>query len=206
MASPIALVIATLLYVSSRSPSHRNSRRWRLHRILGRIEVLLILLLVAPSGLIMAFHTLHGTPAAFGFACHSLATATAAAMTFRSAVRGQYAQHKQWAIRCWLLLCGPLLFRITSGLLIVLDTETVWFYQLNAWTSWIAPWLIYDLLVWRTAMKTKQQRAARTGHPSKASPSAGPSVRLGFTLVELLVVIAIIGVLIGSIASHARFS
>ncbi len=205
VASPIALIIATLLYLSGRRPSCQGSLSWKLHRVFGRIEILLILLFVAPSGLTMAFHTLHGTPAAIGFACHSLATAIAAGMTFWTAAHRRFAQHKQWAMRCWLLLCGPLLFRLTTGLLIVLEAESVWFYQLNAWTSWIAPWCIYELLNWRTAMKTNQQLATRTLNQNKVSPSiTASSVRLGFTILELLVVIAIIGVILGLLLPATR--
>jgi Predicted membrane protein (DUF2306) len=165
VASPIAILLATGLFLSAAnaqrltenwfgrsflsvfSRSSDSVSFWAVHRLLGKIEIVLVVLLVAPSGLVMAWGTLFGPVAALGFAAHSLATFGSGLATIYYARARKIAVHQFWATACWLLLCGPLVFRLTAGLSIVAGWESPTIYQLNAWTSWLVPLLVW--LSWR---------------------------------------------------------
>ena len=120
------------------------SERFRLvfsqwHRHLGRIQVVLILLLLVPSGIWMALHAETGPIAGAGFA--SLAGATGLCVWFgwRAAARRRFAEHRQWMWRCFLLLCSAVLLRLIGGMFTVAGIEAEWTYGLAAWISWLAP-------------------------------------------------------------------
>ncbi len=76
------------------------------HRCLGRVQIACVLLLVAPSGLWMAFHAETGAIAGFGFAALAVATGFCISFGWRSAVKRRFAEHRRWMWRCFLLLCS----------------------------------------------------------------------------------------------------
>lgn len=140
LASPIALVVAAYLMLSGRWRTHGP---W--HRRLGKFQLGLVVGLVVPSGLVMAFWSFSGAWAGWGFGCQAVATGLTMIVAARYAMQRKFAQHQVWATYCFILLVAPLLFRIVAGLLIVTDTETLAAYRINAWLSWIVPLAIYEL-------------------------------------------------------------
>jgi hypothetical protein len=81
VSGPASLIFGTLL-VSDRF--RRRFPAW--HRRIGRVQVACVLLLVAPSGLWMAYYATTGAVAAVGLGTLAIATATCAAFGWRSAV------------------------------------------------------------------------------------------------------------------------
>ncbi len=149
--APVAILLAAYLMVSGKRKSHGP---W--HRRLGKVQLFLVLLLVAPSGLVMAFWAFTGPIAGMGFGLQAIATAVTVTLAARYAMRGNFAVHQWWATHCFLLLIAPLLFRIVAGILIVTETESFAAYQANAWLSWLVPLTAYELVRWR-----KRHKAAR---------------------------------------------
>lgn len=98
---PVTLIVGMFL-LSDRL--RKQFPKW--HRCAGRIQVVLILLVVVPSGIWMAMHAATGIVAGVGFA--SLAATTGACVSFgwRSAVQRDFAQHRCWMVRCYILLCS----------------------------------------------------------------------------------------------------
>ncbi|WP_442481992.1 DUF2306 domain-containing protein [Aeoliella sp. SH292] len=113
-----------------------RSRYPQWHRWLGRMQVLLILAVLTPSGLWMAFYAPSATAGA-GFAMLSLATALCAAMGWRTAVARQFQLHRWWMLRCYALLCSAVVLRLIGGLSEI--TGAYWTYPVAAWVSWIVP-------------------------------------------------------------------
>lgn len=165
VSGPLTIVLGALLLWSG-----LRARFPRWHRWAGRAQVLLIVLVLTPSGLVMARHALTGPIAGTGFALHALATATCAIAAAYSACTGQWIAHQQWANRCLLLLLSPLLFRLVSGALIVTQAESEWAYRLNAWLSWLVPLLLYE--AWRSGQLARRRSSCFnvTTIPAKASP------------------------------------
>ncbi len=145
---PVVLVVAAWLISSGNqmlgSVSAARFDRARAHRILGRLQAVLIIGVLVPSGLVMAWHAHHGPIAGAGFALLSVSTGIAMAMTIVRAVAGDFDAHRRWATRCFVLLVSPLILRISMGVSIVGGFESPSFYQFNAWASWLIPLLLFE--------------------------------------------------------------
>lgn len=115
------------------------------HRRLGRVHVLLVLFLVAPSGLWMSFHATTGVWAGSAFAFSSCATFGSALMGWRCAVARRFRQHQVWMTRCYLLLCSAILLRVLSGAATVLQSEQIETYPVFAWMSSVVPVTVYEV-------------------------------------------------------------
>lgn len=135
----------------------------RCHRNLGRIQVANVLGVVTPSGLWMSYYTATGTVAAIGFALLSLLTATCTAFGWRSAVRREFAIHRRWMGRSFLLLCSAVVLRVVVGLATVLDVQVAWFDPLASWSSWVVPLLIFESI-------GRRQRANGRSLSSRITP------------------------------------
>jgi hypothetical protein len=131
---PVAITLAAFLLLTGGRTGYRQLHRWS-----GRVLVLLILLLLVPTGLVMASQAHAGAVAGLGFAILSIVTAVSAIATGFQAWAGHWQSHRRWAKRSFLLLCSPLLLRLTSGAAIVFQLESEEFYRLNAWLSWLIP-------------------------------------------------------------------
>ena len=140
LSSPVALVLGTALYLSA-----RNGKHWRLHRILGRAQILIVLILVMPTGLMLAQQAYAGPIATWAFSLQAIATGFCALATTWFARNKQIDRHQQWAERCFLLLCTPLMFRLVSGAAIVMGFDTETLYQCNAWISWLLPFAAFEV-------------------------------------------------------------
>ncbi|RCS40588.1 DUF2306 domain-containing protein [Bremerella cremea] len=151
IAGPFTLLLAAYLMFSGKRKTYH-----KLHRRLGKLQVLLVLVVIVPSGLIMAAWAFSGPIAGSGFALQSIATGITAALAARYAMIKKIAIHQIWATRCFVLLISPLIFRLISGTLIVTESESVEAYQVNAWLSWLVPLLVYE--VWRY----RQQRTRKS--------------------------------------------
>jgi hypothetical protein len=138
---PFSLLLGTLLV----------SRRFRQfvpawHRRLGRVQVLCVLLLVAPSGLWMAWYAMTGTVAALGLGTLALATAGCVLFGWKAAVQRRFTDHERWMWRMYLLLCSAVVIRMIGGLATVVGFSELWLYPFSCWASWLVPLLVYEVL------------------------------------------------------------
>lgn len=140
VSGPIALLLGLML-VNERLMRSRP----KLHRRLGRLEGLIVLLAVVPSGFWMAVYAQAGTVAAVGFATLAVATAGCAAMGWKTAIQRRFASHHRWMGRMYLLLSSAVVIRVMGGLATVMDVEAVWFNQAIAWASWLLPMAMAEL-------------------------------------------------------------
>ncbi len=139
VAGPTSLILGMIL-VSDRF--RKALPIW--HRRLGRMQAACVLLLVAPSGLWMAYYAATGTIAAAGLGSLAIATAACVALGWRSAVMGKFANHRRWMWRTFILLCSAVVLRMIGGLATVTHFDAPWVYPLSTWVSWLAPLLIFE--------------------------------------------------------------
>lgn len=139
--APITLLLGVFLVMTGQIPTPLQ-RRW--HRIAGRVQAVLVILFLVPSGLVMAEHAIAGPIAGVGLACLSLATGLSVAATAMTAIRRKMPSHRRWAIRSVILLTSPLLLRFFTGAAFVMQIDSPEFYRLNAWVSWLLPLTIYE--------------------------------------------------------------
>jgi hypothetical protein len=139
-AGPISLILGTILVTDRFRLSSPKG-----HRYLGRIQGVLVLFLLAPSGLWMAFRAEAGPIAVVGFAALALVTGTTVAMGWRTAVQSRFAVHRRWMWRCFLALCSAVVLRLIVGLATVTGFQNAWLEPVVAWASWLLPLAVYEL-------------------------------------------------------------
>ena len=140
VSGPVTLILGLILI----------SKQFRMrlpmwHRSLGKAQGLLILALLTPSGLWMAFYAQTGAVAAAGFSALALVTGGCVLFGWRAALQKRYAEHERWMWRCFLLLCSAVILRLIGGLVTVSNLEIEWSYPLAAWTSWLVPLGAFEL-------------------------------------------------------------
>ncbi|HEX2476616.1 MAG TPA: DUF2306 domain-containing protein, partial [Lacipirellulaceae bacterium] len=137
---PISLLLGLLLF----SEQFRTRyRKW--HRLLGKIQVIIVLLILVPSGLWMARYAETGTVAAAGFSMLSVATGVCVVLGWRMAVQKRFTEHRRWMSRCFLMLCSAVVLRLFGGLVTVIGVQATGSYPLAAWASWLVPLAVFEL-------------------------------------------------------------
>lgn len=156
LAGPCSLIFGLLLV-------NQNLRRRSaiIHRCLGRLQVSCILILVVPSGLWMSRYAQSGPNATIAFTLLSLATGLTATMGWRYAVKGDFASHQRWMIRCFTLLCSAVVIRVLGGVASIAGVIWPHFDALSAWLCWTIPLAILELVY-------VNSRRHRSGTPANA--------------------------------------
>lgn len=141
-ASPFVLVNGLLLL-----SRNMHSRLRRLHRLFGRIQVAVLLVLVLPSSIVMSQQAYGGWLAGLSFITLSVATAVCAITGVVYATRRQFVQHQRWMTRTFILISSAVVLRLLSGgmeLLHVPNPELA--YIIAAWSSWVLPLVVYEVI------------------------------------------------------------
>lgn len=116
-------------------------RRHRaLHRCLGRVQVIVLLLLVLPSSVVMSRHAFAGWSAGLSFLVLSATTAVCAIAGIVNARRRRYDQHRRWMLRCYVLICSAVTLRLMSGIAGLVEVSSAEVaYIVATWSSWLLP-------------------------------------------------------------------
>lgn len=141
VSGPISLILG-LIGVSEQF--RLRFPRW--HRRIGRVQALVVLFVVAPSGLWMAWRAVGGPLAVAGFSLLALLTGGTVALGWRAALQRRFAAHRRWMWRCFLLLCSAVVLRLVVGLAIVTQVQSIWLEPTLAWASWLLPLAGYELI------------------------------------------------------------
>ena len=149
LSGPVSLILGLFL---TGERSRARFPKW--HRYLGRIQVLCVLLLVAPSGLWMARYAAAGPVAGVGLATLAIATATCASLGAMAAMRRRFADHRRWMWRCFLLLCSAVVLRLIGGFASVVGVSAPWFDPAANSASWLVPLAVFEI----------RERLKRTPH------------------------------------------
>ncbi|QEG20776.1 hypothetical protein MFFC18_06270 [Mariniblastus fucicola] len=139
LCGPISLLVAAFLIFSG---SRKALSHW--HRRLGKLLASLVLLVLLPSGLVMATRALTGPVAGAAFFVQTFATALCVGFASWYASRRRFNQHRAWATRTFILLCSPLLLRLITGATVAFELESSWTYRFAAWGSWLIPLAVYE--------------------------------------------------------------
>jgi uncharacterized membrane protein YozB (DUF420 family) len=175
VSGPVSLVLGLILVSESFG---RRYPKW--HRPLGKVQAGVVLLLLAPSGLWMAYYAQTGTVAGIGFALLAIATGMCVLAGWRSAVKRRLAEHRRWMLRCFLLLCSAVIVRVIGGLATVAAVGDSWIYPLTAWGSSLVPLAAFELT---GAIRRRVRRADTRGEQR----SATASVALSLPAMEVVV-------------------
>ena len=158
VAGPLTILLGMILL------SNRFRRRWpSRHRQLGRVQVALVLLLLTPSGLWMARYAETGAIAGASFAVLSVATALCIYQGWRAAVRRQFAEHRVWMRRSYVLLCSAIVLRLIGGANVVAGIGSDSAHMASAWISWVVPISVHELIRARRSARGGGNSSMRTG-------------------------------------------
>jgi uncharacterized membrane protein len=138
---PVVLFNGLILLSESVYRRHRHLHRW-----LGRVQVVVLLAFMLPSGAVMARHSFGGWPSGLSFLLLSAATAGCAVAGVVQARRRRFDRHRRWMLRTYVLLCSAVALRLISGaagLVGVPSPEES--YVVAAWISWLFPLAAYEI-------------------------------------------------------------
>jgi hypothetical protein len=122
----------------------------RLHKNAGKLYVGSILLLAAPSGMVLAWFANGGlaVKVAFGLQCAVWWLTTWYA--WREATRRNYTQHLQMMLRSYAVTLAALALRTESyAMYYLFDTKPIETYTTVAWLSWVGNFLVAEWLIYR---------------------------------------------------------
>jgi hypothetical protein len=143
ISGPITLLLATFLITTGGRTRLRSWHRWT-----GRTLLAISMLVMLPSGLVIAQDAYAGPAATLGFTTLTIITGFCLITAARYAALRIFQKHKMWAIRSFILLVSPLILRLGSGVLIRFEWESELAYSLNAWLSWMLPLFLFELTAW----------------------------------------------------------
>ena len=129
---PIALVLGIVNLL----PAMR-SRRWALHRLIGRIYLVSGLMLGLAGGYLALFAAA-GPVARLGFFVLAVATVVTLVGGYVNIRQRHIVQHREWMLRSYALIFGAVTLRIWLPLLIIAyHGEFDPAYRWVAWVSWV---------------------------------------------------------------------
>jgi hypothetical protein len=124
-------------------------RHKALHRTMGYIYVVDVLLVTGPAALVMSFYANGGLPARLSFVLQAFCWLLFTGFAFRQVLRKRFIRHGEWMLRSYALTLAAISLRTYAALLTMAhsDIRPVDKYILIAWASWVpnllfAEWLI----------------------------------------------------------------
>lgn len=145
----LALLIGPLQFL----PRLRRGRFLKLHRWLGRIYLLGILL-GGLGGLYMAFFAFGGIVAKLGFASLSLLWLGSGYAAYSLIRKGNIEAHKAWMIRNFALTFAAVTLRLWIPLFMMLGLEFRTSYIIISWLCWVPNLIFAEWLIRRDSRKT----------------------------------------------------
>ena len=120
-----------------------------LHRTVGYIYVINILMVTGPSGLLMSFYANGGVSSQTAFVLLSVLWMGFTAMALYKAIKKDFTAHRIFMIRSFALTLSAITLRCWKVLLVnFTDIQPMDRYRIIAWLGWtlnliIAEWIIY---------------------------------------------------------------
>lgn len=125
-----------------------------LHRIIGRIYVIDVLIINFPAALIMAYYANGGLPSKIAFTILDVLWFWFTLQAFLTIRKGNVKAHKQFMIRSYALTFSAITLR-TWGIILHnttnLSPETI--YMIDAWLGFIPNLLLAEWIIWRKRKK-----------------------------------------------------
>lgn len=121
----------------------------KLHRTVGYVYVINILMVTGPSGLLMSFYANGGVSSQTAFVLLSVLWMGFTAMALYKAIKKDFKAHRIFMIRSFALTLSAITLRCWKVLLVnFTDIQPMDRYRIIAWLGWtlnliIAEWIIY---------------------------------------------------------------
>ena len=126
----------------------------KLHRLTGKMVVLLVLFIIVPTGFILSFNALGGPVGKLIFTLLTILTLISISFGFYFASQRRINLHRKWMLRFFILLTSAIWLRI--NLFICFQVKWVISendYLLCAILSWLPQLLLLELYFWQQSKK-----------------------------------------------------
>ena len=141
IAGGVGCLVALLL-----SSATARSKRWKwLHRWSGRFYAVIVLVLLCPSGLLMAPFAKGGLPGKFGFLLLVGLTFWFTWKGTRYAIERRFALHRKWMTRSMAMAATAMTFRLSQVVLSNFDISANTNYVASHYISTFGNWLVVEI-------------------------------------------------------------
>jgi hypothetical protein len=138
-----------------------------LHQNLGKLYILSILLLAAPSGLILAFYANGGLPSKVGFTMQCIVWWFTTLLAWKEILDKQWLSHVEWMIRSFAITLAAMSLRLESYVMYYfLETKPIETYLTVTWLSWTGNLLIAEIVI-RFGVAKRLLQAVKITYTSK---------------------------------------
>jgi hypothetical protein len=119
------------------------------HRGLGKIYVLSVLFLAAPSGLGLSLYANGGLSAKVGFSLQCVVWWLTTWVAWREIQQKNWQKHIEWMIRSYAVTLAAMSLRVGSFVMVYgFQTKPIETYLTVTWLSWIGNLLIAEVLIY----------------------------------------------------------
>jgi len=159
------------------SPAILRGRR-SLHRWMGRLYVVAILVVSGPSSLVMAFYANGGIGSRIAFVTLAVLWLATTAMAWRKVVQRQWQAHRDWMIRSYALTLSAITLRCWKYLLIFFfEPRPMDVYRLVAWLGFVPNLLVAERIIRRMRRKRSESGVEGREPPVNLRSSKRPCPR-----------------------------
>ena len=129
-----------------------RSRFSFIHKLSGKIYILLILLIACPSGLVMAYHANGGLIPQISFSILSILWFTFTLKAYTAIKKGNFQKHKNFMIRSYALTLSAISLRLFKyGIVSTFELPPMDTYKIVSVLGWVMNLAIAEMIIRRTA-------------------------------------------------------
>ena len=137
-------------------------QRPKLHRTLGYIYVVDVLMVTGPAGLLMSFYANGGTSSRIAFVLLSCLWIISTAIALYKAKQRDFKVHRIFMIRSFALTLSAITLRIWKVLLAhFTDIPPMDRYRIIAWLGWTLNLLVAELIIYYYIKKRRENKMLR---------------------------------------------
>jgi hypothetical protein len=121
----------------------------RFHRISGFVYLVSVLVLAAPSGLVLAAYANGGLTTRVGFSLQCVVWWVVTLLAWVAIAKRQYVQHSEMMLRSYAVTLAAMSLRTQSYFMVyVLYTRPIETYQTVTWLSWVGNLLLIETFIY----------------------------------------------------------
>lgn len=129
----LAIVLGPFQFVK-----YIRRKNLNLHRVLGKVYVVAVLIIAAPTGLYMAFYANGGISASIGFILMSILWFYTTYMAVNNIRKKQVNEHIKWMVRSYAMTFAAVTLRLWVPFLsLTINMEHLKVIIITAWISWL---------------------------------------------------------------------
>jgi Predicted membrane protein (DUF2306) len=121
----------------------------KVHHLIGKIYIGSILLLAAPSGLVLAAYANGGLPSKVGFTMQCLVWWWITFAAWQAAMQHEWSKHAEMMLRSYAVTLAAMSLRTESyALYYVFETKPIETYLTVTWLSWVGNLFIVEIMIY----------------------------------------------------------